>query len=114
MTEYVKKCKKSVPHYIVQISYFNGIPLESIVEVKSALPPFFYYIEGAGPVAEYKALYTFYNASSTDGVFTLTTEFTAPGITEESLTYLLNQAMQNILNYYNTTGTITMNFIYIP
>lgn len=97
-----------------QISYFNDIPLESTVEVKSALPTFFYYIEGAGPVANYKALYTFQNASATDGVFTLTTEFTAPGITTEALTFLLTTAMQNILNHYQTTGTINMNFIYIP
>lgn len=96
----------------IQRSYFNGIPLDSTVEVKSAYRPWYYYIEGAGPVATYKALYTFYPTWQ-GGVFTLSTEFTAPGIDEPSLTYLLNTAMQNILNHYSTTGTIKMNFFYI-
>jgi hypothetical protein len=97
----------------IQRSYFNGIPLDSTVEVKSAMRPFYYYIEGAGPVATYKALYTFNPTYTGAGKFTLTTEFTAPGITAEAMTYMLNLAMQNILTHFQSTGTIHMNFLYI-
>lgn len=96
----------------IQRSYFNGIPLDTTVNVKQAQWPFLLYSEGSGPIASYKALYTF-TPSLRGGVFTLTTEFVSPGITRDNLSAMLTLAMQNILNYYNTTGKVSINFIYI-
>lgn len=96
----------------IQRSYFNGIQLDSTAVVTGDIKNIYYELKGNGPVASYDAYYTFvptYNG----GIFTLTTKFVSPGITEENLTYLLNTAMQNILDHYNTTGQIHMNFMYV-
>lgn len=96
----------------LQTSIFGGIELFTDIEVKGSIPNFYHYAVGIGQLARYDAYYTF-NPNSNGGSFTLTTKFVSPGITEENLTESLTTAMQNILNYFNTTGTIRMNFLYI-
>lgn len=96
----------------IQRSFFAGIQLDTDVTVTRDLKNLYYELKGIGPIASYNAYYTFL-PSQNGGKFTLTTKFVSPGITEESLSQLLTLAMQNILNYYNTTGTIKMNFLYI-
>lgn len=97
----------------IQRSYFNGIQLDSTAKVTGDLTGFYYELKGVGPIASYDAYYTFFPGFNGNGTFTLTTKFVSPGITEENLTYLLNTAMQNILDHYNTTGNINMNFMYV-
>lgn len=96
----------------IQRSFFNGIQLDSEAVVTRDVPKYFYELKGTGPVASYDAYYTFLPVRN-GGSFTLTTKFVSPGITEESLTFLLESAMQNILNYYGATGSIKMNFLHI-
>ncbi len=96
----------------IQTSYYNGIELNSNIEVKGSIPNFYHFAVGAGPIASYDAYYTF-NPNRTGGSFTLTTKFVSPGITEENLTESLTVAMQNILDHFNATGTIRMNFLHI-
>lgn len=96
----------------IQRTYFNGIQLDTTAKVTGDLKGIYYELEGTGAVANYNAYYTFIPGIN-GGTFTLTTKFVSPGITEENLTYLLNTAMQNILNHYNTTGRISMHFIYV-
>lgn len=96
----------------IQRSFFNGIQLDTEAVVTRDLPKVYYELKGVGPVASYDAYYTFLPTRN-GGSFTLTTKFVSPGITEESLTFLLETAMQNILDYYNTTGSIRLNYLHI-
>lgn len=97
----------------LQRSFFEGVALDTVVTVKDVRYPMMYYIEGVGPVASYKATYTFGPATQSAGVFTLTTEFSAPGLTEEALEGLIRLGMQNLLDYYQSTGEITLHYLYI-
>lgn len=98
----------------LQRSYFAGFPLDTRVEVVDNVGQRYYEINGVGMFATYNAKYHFDPVKGgKGGIFTLETVFTAPGITEEGLTYLLTTAMQNILDYYGSEGEITMNYFEI-
>jgi len=98
----------------IQVSSFNGIELDTNVKVVGDKHPLLFMIEGNGPVANYTALYTFTpSREGNAGVFTLTTKFASPGITKEILTFLLTQAMQNIISHFNTTGEVTLHYMVI-
>ncbi len=86
------------------------------IEVKAAIPNFYYRIKGTGDFASYDAIYTFYSVNGGQGtVYTLTSKYVAPGFTEETFGQYISFALGNLINYYSdrSTGSVDLHFVYI-
>jgi hypothetical protein len=97
-----------------QVAAVNeSLTTTTIIDVLSAKKNTYYLIKGDGDFADYTALYTFTAASNGGGVFTLNSVYDAPGLTQETFEQYITYALSGLLRYYNSTGDVHVNFIYV-
>lgn len=96
-----------------QITFFGDLELRTHAIITADSAGHHLRLQGSGPIATFDSQYLYHPANDGSGTFTLNSSFTAPGITEEALTFLLTQAMQNILTHFNTTGEIEFRVLVV-
>jgi hypothetical protein len=96
-----------------QIATVDGVlTTNTYIDVLAAKKNKYYLIHGDGDIADYDALYTFEKAGNGGGVFTLTSRYTVPGLTEEQFAGYIQYALGGLLRYYNSPGAVTINYLY--
>lgn len=95
-----------------QVANFGGLITETDIEVLSAYSPYTFFIRGISPITDFWAFYTVTPQYGGGAVYTLTSIYTAPGLTEENFPALITGALSGLLTYFESDGHVEVNFVF--